>query len=229
MEESIHSIIAVVMKRILVFSLFNLILFSSWSQSRGIELSHYIFPEFTKGTVLMKSGQQLQALMNYNTLSEEMIFEDKGMKLAISKEEKEKVDTVYIAERKFFVLDGCFVELLYRSGYELYAEHRCDVKYPGKPAGYGGTSETTSVSTYSGVYSGGILYELKLPDDFKINPYLIYLLKKDGEIKKFYNLKQLNKIFSDRKDRLKEYISSNKTDYNDMESVIRLIRYLEAN
>lgn len=217
------------MKRILVFSLFSLIMFPLWSQGRGIELSHYIFPEFTKGTVLMKSGQQHQALLNYNTLSEEMIFEDKGRKLAISKEEKEKVDTIYIEGRKFFVLNGRFVELIYRSMYELYAEHRCDVKYPGKPAGYGGTSETSSVSTYSGVYSGGILYELKLPDDYKIKPYIIYWLKKDGEISKFVNLKQLNNTFSDRKDRIKEYLSSNKTDYNDMESMIRLIRYLEAN
>jgi len=216
------------MKRILVIFLLNLVLFSSFAQNRGVELSHYIFPEFKNGTVLMKSGQQHQALLNYNTLSEEMIFEDKGRKLAISKEEKEKVDTVFIEGRKFFVLNGRFAELIYRSGYELYAEYRCDVKYPGKPAGYGGTSETSSVSTYSGVYSGGVLYELKLPDDFKIKPYIIYWLKKDGEINKFVNLKQLNKIFSDRKDLIKEYISSNKTDFNDRESLIRLIRYLES-
>lgn len=216
------------MKRIPVILLLNLVLFSSFAQNRGVELSHYIFPEFKNGTVLMKSGQQHQALLNYNTLSEEMIFEDKGRKLAISKEEKEKVDTVFIEGRKFFVLNGRFAELIYRSGYELYAEYRCDVKYPGKPAGYGGTSETSSVSTYSGVYSGGVLYELKLPDDFKIKPYIIYWLKKDGEINKFVNLKQLNKIFSDRKDLIKEYISSNKTDFNDRESLIRLIRYLES-
>jgi len=216
------------MKRILVIFLLNLVLFSSFAQNRGVELSHYIFPEFKNGTVLMKSGQQHQALLNYNTLSEEMIFEDKGRKLAISKEEKEKVDTVFIEGRKFFVLNGRFAELIYRSGYELYAEYRCDVKYPGKPAGYGGTSETSSVSTYSGVYSGVVLYELKLPDDFKIKPYIIYWLKKDGEINKFVNLKQLNKIFSDRKDLIKEYISSNNPDFNDRESLIRLIRYLEA-
>jgi len=216
------------MKRIPVILLLNLVLFSSFAQNRGVELSHYIFPEFKNGTVLMKSGQQHQALLNYNTLSEEMIFEDKGRKLAISKEEKEKVDTVFIEGRKFFVLNGRFAELIYRSGYELYAEYRCDVKYPGKPAGYGGTSETSSVSTYSGVYSGGVLYELKLPDDFKIKPYIIYWLKKDGVINKFVNLKQLNKIFSDRKDLIKEYISSNNPDFNDRESLIRLIRYLEA-
>jgi len=217
------------MKRIVAVLLFSLILFSSFCQSQGVELSHYVFPDFTNGSVLMKSGQQHQALLNYNALSEEMIFVDKGTKLAISKEEKEKIDSVYIKGRKFFVLDGRFLELIYRSGYELYAEHRCDVKYPGKPAGYGGTSETSSISTYSGVYSGGILYELRLPDDFSIKPYLIYWLKKDGKINKIVNLKQLNKVFGDRKDQIKEYVGSNKTDYNDIESMVGLIRYLEAN
>jgi hypothetical protein len=94
-----------------------------------VELSHYIFPGFTNGTVLMKSGYVYQALLNYNAFSQEMIFEDKGKKLAIGKEDKEKLATVYIMDRKFFVLDGIFVELLYRSGYELYAEHKCDVKH----------------------------------------------------------------------------------------------------
>lgn len=176
----------------------------------------------------MKSGHRYQALLNYNALSEEMIFVDKGTKLAISREEKEKVDTVYIEGRIFFVLDGRFLELIYRSEYELYAEHRCDVKYPGKPAGYGGTSETSSISTYSGVYSGGVLYELKLPDDFRIKPYIIYWLKRDGKINKIINLKQLNRVFNDRKEKIKEYLGINKTDYNDMESMVRLIRYLEA-
>lgn len=216
------------MKRVVAIVLFSIVFIPSWSQGRAIELSHYIFLEFTKGSVLMKSGQQHQALLNYNTLSEEMIFEDKGRKLALSKEEKEEVDTVYIAGRKFFVMDGRFVELVYRSVYELYAEHRCDVKFPGKPAAYGGTSETSSISSYSGVYSGGILYELKLPDDYKIKPYVIYWLKRDGDIVKFASLRQLNNIFSDRKDKVKEYVSLNKTDYNDQESMIGLIRYLES-
>lgn len=216
------------MKRIVAVLLFIMVIFSSFSQSRAVELSHYVFPDFINGSVLMKSGHRYQALLNYNALSEEMIFVDKGTKLAISREEKEKVDTVYIEGRIFFVLDGRFLELIYRSEYELYAEHRCDVKYPGKPAGYGGTSETSSISTYSGVYSGGVLYELKLPDDFRIKPYIIYWLKRDGKINKIINLKQLNRVFNDRKEKIKEYLGINKTDYNDMESMVRLIRYLEA-
>jgi hypothetical protein len=202
---------------------------SAYGQSKGVELSHYIFPEFIQGTVLMKSGQEYKALLNYNSFTEEMIFDDNGKKLAIGKEEKERVDTVYIMNRKFFTLNERFVELIYRSGFELYAEYRCNVKYPGKPAAYGGTSETTSVSTYSGIYSGGIMYELKLPDGYTIKPYTNYWLKRDGELRRFVNMKQLTKLFKDKKDLFKEYLSTRDVEYEDQESLVQLIRYLESN
>ncbi|MCK7537430.1 MAG: hypothetical protein MZV63_43985 [Marinilabiliales bacterium] len=78
------------------------------------------------------------------------------------------------------------------AAFELHAEHRCNVhEFPGKPAAYGGTSETSSVSTYSGIYDGGTLYELKLPDDFKTKPHTYYWLKRGGELKMFVSMKQL--------------------------------------
>ena len=158
-----------------------------------------------------------------------MIFNRNGKKLAMAKEDKERVDTVYILNRKFFVLDDRFVELLHRSGFELYAEHRCNVKYPGKPAAYGGTSETTSVSTYSGIYSGGIMYELKLPDDYTIKPYTIYWLKRDGELRKFVNMKQLTKIYDDKEELIREYLRTHPVEYEDQESLVQMIRFLESN
>lgn len=217
------------MKRIIPVLIFCLVITSTYGQSKGIELSHYIFPEFTPGTVLMKSGQEYTALLNYNSFTEEMIFDDKGKKLAISKEEKVRVDTVYIMDRKFFTLNDRFVELIYRSEFELYAEHMCNVKYPGKPAAYGGTSETTSVDTYSGIYSGGIMYELKLPDGYTIKPYINYWLKRDGELQRFVSIKQLTKLFDDNKDLIKEYVSAHSIYYDDQESLVQLIKYLESN
>ena len=131
--------------------------------------------------------------------------------------------------RKFFILNDGFVELLHRSEFELYAEHRCNVKYPGKPAPYGGTSETSSTTTYSGIYSGGIMYELKLPDDYTIKPYTIYWLKRDREPERFVNMKQLSKLFDDRKDLIREYLRTHPVEYEDPESIVQLINYLETN
>lgn len=217
------------MKHILFLLIFNLPLSVSYPQVKSIELSHYIFPEFTPGVVLLKSGIKHSVLLNYNSLTEEMIFDDKGKKLAIGKEGQERVDTVYISDRKFFLLNSKFVELMYHSEWDLYAQYKCDVKYPGKAAGYGGTSETTAVDSYSSMYSGGIMYELKLPDGYETKPYIIYWLKKNGELNKFVSMRQLMKFYDDKEVLFKDYVNNHDVKYDNPECIVQLIKFLETN
>jgi hypothetical protein len=217
------------MKHLFYLLIFNLLLPTSYSQEKVTELSHYLFPEFNEGIILMKNGIKHKALLNYNSLTEEMIFKDKGKMLAIGKTELELTDTVFIMDRKFFTLNNKFVELIIHSICDLYAEHKCSVLLPGKPAGYGGTSQTSAVTSYSSINSGGRLYELKLPEDYEIKPYTLYWLKKNGELNKFINLKQLMKLYDDKKDLFKAYVNEHEVKYDNQESIVQLIKYLETN
>lgn len=217
------------MKRTLYILIFILSFSTSYSQSKGVELSHYLFPEFTQGVILMKSGITNKTLLNYNSLTQEMIFEKNGKKLAIGLEELKLVDTVTISDRKFFILNDKFIELIYHSECDLYVEHLCSVIEPGKPAGYGGTSETTATNSYSSVYAGGRVYELKLPDGYVTKPYIYYWLKRNGELHKFINMRQLMKLYDDKEDLYKAYVKNNVVEYNNQESIVQLIKYLEIN
>jgi hypothetical protein len=219
----------ITMKRILYLLVFLLSFSRSYSQPEGIELSHYLFPEFTDGVILMKSGLKIKTSLNFNALSEEMIFEKDGKKLAIGKNELELVDTVYIKDRKFISLNNKFFELLYHLKCDLYAEHKCSLNEPGKPAGYGGTTQTTATQSYSSIIAGGVIYDLKLPDGYKIKPYIWYWLKKTGELNKVINMKQLMKLYDDRKDLFKAYVKKNNVEFNNQKSIIQLIDYLEGN
>lgn len=62
-----------------------------YSQSNAV--NHYVFSKFTEGEVLLKGGSSFRVLLNYNTLTEEMIFERNNQKLAIS--DNEPIDTIY--------------------------------------------------------------------------------------------------------------------------------------
>ena len=201
--------------------------FAGYAQKNGVEISHYIFPEFVKGTVLMKSGVKNEAMLNYNSLTEEMIFENNGTKLAIS--QLDQIDTVYIENRKFFLLNNKFVELAYHGKYDLYLEHKCSLIDPGKPAAYGGTSQTSSTTSYSSIFSGGQAYELSLPDGYKTKPYQNFWLKKDGKLASFLNLRQLSKLFNDKSGQFKQYVKENKVSIDNQESMIGLLKYLEKN
>jgi hypothetical protein len=217
------------MKRFYYFLVFSFSFSLTYAQENTKEISHYLFSDFTQGIVLMKNGSENNALLNYNSLTEEMVFKDKGKMLAIGKPQLAQIDTVFIRNRKFFILNDKFVELILRSTIDLYAEHKCKLIPPGKPAGYGGTSETSAVSTYSSLSSGGRVYDLKLPDDYRVEPYIFYWLKRKGELNKFTSIKQLMKLYEDKADLCKTYVKKNNVKYNDQESIVQFIRYLDSN
>lgn len=71
----------------------------TFAQNEKNILSHYLFPEFIQGQVRLKSGTITESRLNYNALTEEMIFENNGKHLAIAK--PESIDTIYIQGKKF--------------------------------------------------------------------------------------------------------------------------------
>jgi len=215
------------LKSTFLFFLLCAFISEAYSQIRAVEITHYLFPEFTKGVILMKSKIKNEAMLNYNSLTEEMIFENKGIKLAL--DHLEQVDTIYITGRKFFILNNKFVELIYSSKFDLYAEHRCTIKDPGKPAAYGGTSQTSATNSYATYFSGGRVYDLKLPEGFEPLPYIQYWLKKDGKLTKFINIRQLAKLFNDKEDLYKQYNKKHVVKYDDQTSLVELLRYLAEN
>lgn len=216
------------MKHIYCILISSLIIISSSAQMQYEEISHYLFPEFTQGVILMKTGIKNDRLLNYNLLTEEMVFENKGKNLAIGKEEIRFVDTVFIKDRKFVILNNKFVELIYHSNWDLFIENRCDVKEPGKPAGYGMTSQTSAIDSYSSLYAGRV-YDLKLPEGYETKPYAYYWLKKNGGLEKIINMKQLKKLYKDKEDLLKDYLKKQNVKYDNQESIIQLIEHLESN
>lgn len=208
----------------------SLIAGASFAQQNETETSHYLFPEFTKGVILMKSGERNDASLNYNALTEEMIFDNNGQKRAIADSEILLIDTVFFKDRKFVVLNGKFVESAFHSTWDLFVEHKCSVEEAGKPAGYGGTSQTSAATSVSSLYAQGrVVYNLKLPDEYEVRPYVIYWLKKNGEIYKFSNMRELKKIYKDRKDLYKKYLKSNRIKFQEQERMIQFIEYLESN
>lgn len=200
----------------------------SYCQVKEVQLSHYIFPIFTKGVIMLSNGTVRESVLNYNSISQEMLFEENGKKLAIGKDELDLVDTVIIEGRKFVPLNNKFFELLYSSqDIDLYAEHICSVIPPGTPAPYGGTSYTSSVSTYTSLNTGGMIYDLQLPDGFTTKPRTYYWLNRDGILKQFFNTRQLLQRFNDKKKIFNAYTKKHKVKYDDQLSIVELIKYLE--
>ncbi|WP_423147200.1 hypothetical protein [Rubrolithibacter danxiaensis] len=195
---------------------------------KGISISHYVFPEFKQGTVLKKSGETQKALLNYNTLTQEMIFDHNGTKLALA--QINTIDTVYIDGRKFTPVDSIFYEVAdTKTNTPLFIQHKSTVTGPGASVGYGSSTQSssaTSLSSYSGSGIGKTIYNLKLPDEYKVKSQKQFFLKKDNRFIKINNLKSVQRLFKDKAEEIKTFAVTNHTNFNDVEDLIALINYI---
>ena len=217
------------MKHVYCILISSLICISAYAQPEYNEMIQFLFPEFRQGVILMKSGIRNDAILNYNSLAEQMIFDKKGKKLAMTSNEIGLVDTVFIKDRKFIALDGVFVELLTHRNWDLFVEHKCELEEPGQPSGYGGTSKTSAIRSYSSIDAEGRRFQLKVPEGSTLNPYTYYWLKKNGNLDRFTNMSELKKLYKDKKDLIKAYLKKYRIKYEDQEGIIQLIEYLESN
>ena len=76
---------------------------------------------------------------------------------------------------------------------------------------------------------GGLLYELELPEGYKVKPYTVLWLKKKGALNKFLNMTKLKKIYKGKNNLFKAYVKKHRVKYDNQESIIQLIEYLESN
>jgi hypothetical protein len=216
------------MKKTMIMLFLILSVQGSLSAQQTKEIFHYLFPEFVQGVVLMKSGQKNPAMLNFNAATEEMVFNQNGQVLALAEPTLSQLDTVFLKDKKFVLHNQKFVEVLHQDGYRLFAQYKCRVIPPGKPAAYGGTSQTSSADSYSSWSSGGRVYELQLPDDFQVKPYMVYLLDNGSGWKEIKSMRQLRNLYKKSKAAYEQYLKKNEVDFADPSSVAALIGSLET-
>lgn len=216
------------MKQIILTFLAIFLFSTAYTQSRGIELSHYVMPEFNRSLVLMKDGSTRKVELNYNIVSEEMVFIDNGRKIAIADAEVNRIDTIYLEERKFVVHQGKFVELILKGKVDAFAGYKGKIHPPARPTAYGGTSRSTFSTSYGRLIDDSKIYELELPEGFEVEPITIIYLKKDGVMHEFLNEQQLNRFYSAKRDLIRDYKRNNKVDFRQPETVASLIEFLET-
>jgi len=184
---------------------------------------HYVFPTFIKGSVIMKNGNTNHSLLNYNTVTQEMIFEQNGKRLALDK--LKTIDTVIISDRKFIPVGNVFYEVAHMAPISLYIQHKGEITNEGRPIGYGTTRQTTSSTSFSKLTTEDGLYDLKLPDAYYVTNTSINWIKMDGSMVKFVNRRQFLKIFPDQENELKQFIKEHKIDLKVREDLITLVKY----
>lgn len=200
---------------------FFVALTSAMGQTENDTLTHYLFPEFSTGRILLKAGTSRESILNYNSLTEEMIFEYQGKYLAIAN--VESIDTVYIQNRKFISAGKLFYEIPVNLKVPLIIRHVCRVIPPGNSTAYGGTSETSAIREVNHLYASGQTYDMKLPADYKVIPSSQFFLLKEGLPVRISNIRQIIKCFPAKEVGIKKFVKDHGTDFAVLKDLVDLI------
>ena len=189
-------------------------------------MPQYYFQDFTAAKVMMKNGQVQTPNMNYNTVTEKMVFIRDGKYYDIAN--PGMVDTVIIRDVKFVPVGDAFYEVLIGTEPALLLQYKGEVLPAGKPVGYGGTSELSASTYLSSVDLSGGRYNLPLPSEYIVKIEPKYWIRKDDGLVSFINEKQFLGLFPEKSDQLRDFIKKNRIKIDRNEHVIKLVIYCNS-
>lgn len=187
-------------------------------------IPQYLFNRFAEGIVVKKGGDKIVTPLNYNIVTEEMIFIDDGRYLALGN--LSSIDTVYLNDMIFIPSQDAFYELAVIGKIKLLVQFLGTVRVEGEDIGYGITSKTSRVTTLETLTNSGVIYDMDLPDNLEVSRKITYYIEKDGERERFINERAFLRIFRDRKKELKKYIDEEDIDFDNYNDVVSLVKYM---
>lgn len=211
-------------RRLLITAIFSIFLVTLNAQVDSvINYPNLLLPRFTKSVVVLKSGQINTAVLNYNTIDQEMVFMQNGLFYVL--DEPQKIDSIFMANRKFVPQEKGFYEVLYKGPVTLFMQHKSYAEFQGYPTGYGARSQTTSPNYVSRIYGAKGTLNLKIPNDYKVVEDSKYWLRYNSQMSSFENKKGFLKIFPEKAKDLNQYIEKNKINFKNTEDLKKLISY----
>jgi hypothetical protein len=188
-------------------------------------LPQFLFPTFSRGTIVLKTGEKFNAILNYNMADEIMVSKlDNEYRSANN---PSKFDTIYLQNRIFVPVENTFYELLVYGPATFYIQHRCSYTTIGSDIGYGAKSNSlgptkTQRFEYS-IYNEVV--RIDLPPNVEVTPNSVYWVRTIDKMEKFNNEKQLLKLFPEKEAKLKEFIHRENLKVKDREDLIKIGNY----
>ena len=210
-------------RQLCVLLIFNIgFVLTVMSQQKGPE---FLFRESQDAKVYFLDGSFSNEKINYNVRGNELYFIDKsdGFEKIVSSTEKIRV--IKVDNRNFILVKGHLQEVLPTTP-PIYVEYLAKIQTKAQNAGYGSTSQTSSITSYSIGQQGLLAPEAKEIEAMGFN--YNFWIEKNGSKKQFSNFRQFLKIYSKHKNVLDEYIKSNNIEFNNIEGIVNLCLYAES-
>jgi hypothetical protein len=186
-------------------------------------LPQFLFPEFSASRIKMKAGKDLNLILNYNLITEKMVFFQKEQVYDMLNQIN--VDTIFISGNRFIPYESIFYEVYPGVPYSFFIQHRGRILSPPKPAAYGGTSELSSSTYMSRIELGSQVYNAKLEGDLRVKYDPVYWARINNQMISFTSEKQYLKLFPGKEEVLKQFIKKNRLKFEKQDNLLKLWNY----
>ncbi|MGC9471419.1 MAG: hypothetical protein ACP5D1_07735 [Bacteroidales bacterium] len=189
-------------------------------------IPQYLFSDFATGAVVKSNGEKIAASLNYNVITEEMIFRENGRYMALSG--IDEIDSVYLNNMVFIPAGKAFYELAVDGPVKLFVQFSGTVRVEGEEVGYGSTSQTSRVRSLNTLISSGAMYSMDLPENLVMSRHITYYVEKNGKRKRFVNERAFLRNFRDYREALEEYIERSNIRFDRYNDVVKLVQFLNG-
>jgi hypothetical protein len=185
----------------------------------------YRYPEFREGKVFFKNGKSGVTMLNYNFLKGEMDFIQLTDTLYISNKNDIKIIT---AESDTFYYDKGYLEMISGGPVKVAVKQYFKQLAVIKKDPYGISSQGSASTSNTTLPANARLYKLNANQDVVFEKILEYYLATPTSGFMLFIKKNVMLLFPQKKDDVKDYLKSNRVDFDSREDLLRLVDYLRS-
>lgn len=178
----------------------------------------YLYPDFTEGKGIFKNGRIIPRLFNYNLLSCEMEFIQSKDTLIIAK--KGELNSIVVAKDTFYYHDA-YLQMIRNGQFSVYLKRGIVIRDIRKQGAMGTVNRSSASDSYNFVLIGQRSFDLKPAEDIVLQKKLEYFYSTSGNDFIHFSRKNIVKILPGKEDDIKNYIKSNKIDFESREDLLK--------
>lgn len=200
-------------------------------EAEEINSNGFIFPEYQKGKVYFRNNEVTSALLNYETLSKQMLFMQNKQALVLGL--PQATDSVVISNRVFvYYMNNEFFEKMSvgNGNGDVYIQYNSTQIADAKEAGYGGYSQLSNTKSLSNISTldGGqthSLSRLSTKERYKLKMVYLFWIKRGDRFIKVSTRGQIIKAFPEKKQKIQFYLDAHKINIESIEGIKSLLSY----
>jgi hypothetical protein len=183
----------------------------------------YLYPEFTQGKGFFQNNRIVPCLFNFNLLSGEIEFISSKDTLLIAK--KQEIVSIVVAQDTFYYHES-YLQLIQNGPLKLFLKRGLKIQDIRKEGAMGSVNRSAASDSYSFLILGKRTLDLKPTEDILLQKTEEYCYSLDGVDYIPFTRKNILKVRQVKEEVVKDFIKSNKIDFESREDMIRLTDYV---